>query len=446
MLEGRAAIVAAVYADLADKLGRHRVLTGEDARKACGFSDKVQGGPLAVAMPANAEQVEAAVKIGRIRRAPVCPRLRLPALHADELRDVLVIDCGALQGPPIIDVGRRTVTAPVGCDAATVDRMARQARLCLRGVPAVSDGAKLGALLANGDGGQIGAAHGGLIDDWVGAEVVTGGGRLLQVGVGELLGQPSWFGGGLGQPLQQLAGSEGRLAVLCSVTLRLHPAPATCWLIGQAEAARPALLGAASAARQAVDAGCLDTAVIDESDGQMHAYLRAFAYDSALLPQNEARAQQIWQAHGWRLQAGAPEDRRVRLGLQPGEFPRRGEHSPSVDVRVAWPDMAAIADVTAALYAEAGAAPRRLWSFAADGVRLRCGLDVDADGSARWESHPLVQRAHWLFEAGAVPVTVGSLLRAPVRERMTTGAKVLLAALQRAWDPEGALAGKTGTL
>lgn len=444
MLEGRAAIVAAIFADLVDRLGRNRVLVGDDARRACGWPSGGRDGPLAVAMPANAEQVEAVVRIGKTRHAPVLPRLRLPVQYPDEVRDVLIVDCSGLQAPPIIDIGRRTATVGVGMPAALVDRQARQARLCLRTMPAFDDGARIGALVAGGDPGDLGSGAGSLLQDVVGAEIVTGGGRLVQLGAADWIGQQPWLPVGLGNPLGQLLGSEGRLGIVCSVTLRLHPAPDTAWLTGRVPASRQALLSLASLARQALSVQACDTVLGRERDEHLQVDVRVAAWDAADLPAAQARLQRLAEQHHLRLTTAVSEGRRVKLGMQQGQWPAAVEHGPVVDVLVGWPDVPTLWDVTQALYGEAGQPPQRIWSFGHDGARLRCVVTVDAAGGQRIDTHPIVARAGALFDAGAVPTHVGSLLRPAARERMPTAAKVLGAALQRAWDPEGNLAGKTG--
>ncbi|MBM4342401.1 MAG: FAD-binding oxidoreductase [Deltaproteobacteria bacterium] len=425
-------------------MGRPRVLAGDEARKAVGMPPGAAGGPLAVAQPANAEHVEAVVRVGKARRAPIVARSRLPALVHDELRDALVVDCSTLQAPPVIDVGRKTATVGVGVPAGLLDRMARQARLCLRSLPAVDDGARIGGLVALAEPGDLGAGWGSLCHDLVGAEVVTGSGRLVQLGAADLLGAAPWLGQGLGNAVGHLLGSEGRFGVVCAVTLRLHPAPDCAWTGAQCAADRDRVLHLASLARRALAAHLVDTVLGHELMGRLRIDARVVAWDAADLPGAGARLLALGRDHGLPLAKPVAEDRRVRLGMQGGAWPQGANHEPCVDLQVAWPDFANVLDVSQALYAEAGHSPARRWSFGVDGARVRCALPVDADGVLRAEAHPLVARAGWLFDAGAVPVGAGSLLRSAVRDRMPTAAKVLGAALQRAWDAEGVLAGRTG--
>ena len=438
MLEGRAAIAAAVHADLVDRLGRTRVFGGDDAKRLCGIDPAVREGPLALVRPATTEHVEWIVKVGRQRHAQLMPRMRLPVSQPDEVRDTLVVDLAGLQRPAAVDIGRRTVTVGVGVDVVQIDRLARQARLCLRALPAFGDTEKVGWLLARGDPGELGLGGGSLLDDVVGAEVVTGGGRALHLGAADLLGCAPWLAAGLGQPLGQLLGSEGRLAILCEVTLRLHPAGEVSWISSELPADREALLAAASAARQAQSASLCDTALVVETAGAASLHLRVQAAGQEALARHVAALRTLGQRFGFQLGDATAESRRARLGMEASAWPRPAPVGHALDWRVPWPDVASVWDLTAALYADAGEAPGRIWAFGADGVRLRCLI------ATRPDTHPLVVRAGLLMDAGAVPIGVGSLLRTAARDRLPTSSKVLLAALQRAWDPESVLAVRTG--
>ena len=420
MVEGRAAMASAVFADLVDRLGRARVQVGEEAKRLCGLDAASRDGPLAVVQPCSVEQVEHIVKVGRLRHVAVAVRAQLPAAQPEELRDLIVLDASGLQRTPAVDIGRRVVTTGVGISAAQVDRAARQARLCLRSLSALDGSQGIGALLARGDPGELGLAQGSLLDDVVGATVVTGSGRVLNLGAADALGMVAWLAQGLGHPLGQLIGSEGRLAVLCEVTLRLQPAPAAGWVAVVLSPGRDLRL----------------TSWRGEQD-------LAATFDQAQI-----------MARGLGLSLGSPqfESRRARLGLDGGLWPQAAPALPCIDLQMSWPDVATLLDLTNALYAEAGAPPQRLWAMGTETLRLRCWLsgaapsETDGTPAIKPEQHPLVQRAALLMDAGAVPVGVGSLLRATARDRMPTNAKVLMAALQRAWDPEGVLATRVGLL
>ena len=438
MIEGRAAIAAAVAADLVDRLGRGRVLTGDDAKRHCGLDPASAGGPLVVALATCADHVEAIVKVGRLRHAPVLPRLRWPVAHPDEVKDALVADLTGMLRAPAVDIGRQTVTVGVGVAVGMIDRCVRQARLCLRALPALDAATPIGLLLAQGEPGELGLGQGSLADTLVGAEVVTGGGRLMRLGGAELLGGAPWIGAALGHPLGQWVGSEGRLAIACEVTLRLQPAPEVAWTGAQLPADRNGMLAAASVARALIMAQLADTALLTESAAAATLDVRLCTWRGDDGPAVAAKAVAIAQRMGILLAKPLAQTKRERLGLELPLWPKHQPHRPSVDWRASWPELPGLYDLTTALYAEADQPPDRVWAFGCEGVRVRCTL------AGRPEAHPLVLRAGLLLDAGAVPIGVGSLLRPVARDHLATSTKVLLAGLQRAWDPESSLAAKTG--
>ncbi|MSP92366.1 MAG: FAD-binding oxidoreductase [Myxococcales bacterium] len=438
MVDPRGSLVSAAQADLIDRLGRERVALGEAARRLAGFDPAARDGPLAVVRPNSAEQVEHVLKTGRLRRVPVEVRSRLPALFPDDLKDVLVLDTTGLQRPPSIDIGRRVVTVGAGVDVALVDRAARQARLCLRGVPAVLTGETVGAVLAAGDPGEIGIGEGAFSEDLVSALVVTGGGRTLRLGGADLLGLPPGLRGGAADPLGLLVASEGRMAVLIECTVRLQRAPFAAWGGAELWSGRPALLAALSAARAALSERVVDTVLVRESDVGVSVHLRAVSWrDEADVKIAGGRATALFKSHGVDLRPFRAEDRRVRLGHVPGEWPRPAiaAQPARLDLKVAWTDMPALLDVSDALFAEAETPPHRTWAAGPD--YLRVSLDL---GDQRPDVHPLIVRGGSLVEAGGLPIGPGARLRRSVQDRTTPGAKVLLQGLGRAFDPEGVLA------
>jgi hypothetical protein len=437
-MDPRGSLASAAQADLVDRLGRERVALGEAARRLGGFDPAGREGPVAVVRPSTSEHVEHVLKTGRLRRFPVEVRSRLPALYPDDLRDAIVLDSTGLQRPPAIDIGRRVVTVGAGVDVALVDRAARQARLCLRGVPAVLTGETVGALLAAGDPGEIGLGDGALAEDLVSALVVTGGGRVVRLGGSDFLGLPAGLRGGTPDALGLLVGGEGRMAVLVELTVRLHRAPWTAWSGTDLWHGRPALLAALSATRAVLSQRLCDSVLLREADDGVKVDLRAVSHrDEADLQGVTGRIADAFQTHGLELRPFRGEDRRVRLGQQAGEWPRpaiAAQH-PRLDLRVAWTDLNAVLDVSDALYAEAGNSPVRTWAAGGDYLRLSCDL-----GGERPDLHPLLTKTGTLLDAGALPIGPGSRLRRAVHEKMTLAAKVLLTSLARAFDPDGVLA------
>lgn len=441
MVEVRSSMTGAAQADLVDRLGRDRVALGEAARRQAGFDPQGRDGPIAVVRPAHAEHVEHVIKVGRLRHLPVEARGRLPAWAPEELRDAIVLDTSGLQRPPAIDISRRIVTVGAGLDVAAIDRAARQARLCVRGLPSVLAGDTIGGLLAAGEPGELGLGDGSLVSDVVSALVVTGGGRILRIGGSDLLGHTPWLGEGVPHPLAMLLAAEGRLAVLCEVTLRLQRAPHVAWSSANVPLERPTLLAALSAGRAVLSARLADSLLLTEANGKLHVDVRVATWRGEEdLPAACAAVRDLLARHGLPLRPFQSEDRRVRLGQQAGAWPRvERDRSVGLDLRVAWTDVSSVLDVVDALSAESGAPVPRSWAMGPEFLRLRCDLP-----GVRADQHPLLQRVGLVVEAGAVPISTGARLRNVARERMPPAAKVLLTALARAWDPEGVLSPRAG--
>ena len=264
MLEPRGGIgqmaVVAVQADLIDKLGRERLRLGDAARQRCG-QDVV-----ALVLPQSSSDVEQAVQVARRRHVALEVRHRLPQPLDEDLGSAIVLDASALQRPLAIDIGRRIATVGAGVEVQALDRAARQARLSLRGLPLWPD-ETLGEMLATGDCGEIGLAEGSLLHDLVGARVVTGAGRTLQLGATELYGLAAGALRGLPSPLGLLDGHEGRGLVVCEVSVRLHRASWSAWAHGTLPATRASLLLLLSAARALVATRHVDTLRIVEAAG-----------------------------------------------------------------------------------------------------------------------------------------------------------------------------------
>ena len=445
MIDRRAVAIAnAARADLVDRIGAEYVLVGEAARRQVGLGTADGGEPVAVVRPRTAEQVAMLLKVARARHLPLHIRSHLPTLFADELRGTLVLDGRGLDRPPAIDISRRIVTTGAGVDVTSVDRAARQARLCLRGVPALHSGETVGALLGAGDPGELGFADGSMVRDVVSAVVVGGTGRITRVGGATLLGQLPWSCAGVPDPLPLLVGSEGRMAVLCEVTLRLHPAPHVAWGEAILGSGREALLQALSAARIATSQRLLDTVLIDEEAEGCQLHLRAATWRgvddlSAVMTQTSG----IFTRHGIDVANWQGESHRIRLGHEAGPWPRVGQVSQaSLDLRLGWADAAKVLDVSDALCASASAEPvARQWAIGGDHLRLRHIL-----GAQRPDRHPLVVGVHHFLDAGALPIGLGSRLRDAGRARMVSATKVLLAGLQRAWDPDEVIGPRSGVL
>ncbi len=435
MLEPRGGIgqmaVVAVQADLIDKLGRERVRVGESARLRCGRD------VLALVLPLSSLDVEHAVQVARRRHVALEVRHRLPQPLDEDLTDAIVLDVSALQRPLEIDIGRRLATVGAGMEVQALDRAARQARLCVRGLPLWPD-ETLGQMLAGGDCGEIGLGEATLLQDIIGARVVTGAGRTLQLGATELFGLTASAARGLPSPLSLLDGHEGRGLVVCELTVRLHRAPWSAWAQGTFPATRPAVLAVLSAARALLAARQIDTLRLQESGGAATLAVRVSSLRdegdlAVLIRETTARL----AALGVALTAFAEEERRVRLGQQAPGWPESRPDGAVLELQLAWPDIPALLDVADALAARTDVPVQRAWAVGADAVRLR--LQAVGPGP-----HPFQADAGHLLDAGALPIAGGSRWRQAVRERMSPAAKVVLTSLYRAFDPDSLVSPKSG--
>lgn len=433
-----AASAQSVRGDLIDRIGADRVWIGAPARKICGMSEGSD--PIAVVRPASTQHVQLIMKIGRARHVPVLVRSKLPCVDVDSLADVIVIDSRGLDRPPAIDISRRVVTVGAGVSIHAVDRAARQARLCLRGVPALLGEETVGAMLGAGDTGGIGLGDGSLLSDVVSVEAVAGNGRLVRVGHASLLASVPWRSEGLPDPGGLLIGAAGRLGVLTEVTLRLQPAPWVSWNALSLKMDRKRLLAILSGARQAISKRVADTVLLDERGSLV---VRASTWRGEDdLPAVTELVDKSFARYGVKLGEWDAEDRRVRLGYEAGRWPAEVDEADGamLEVRMSWPDASKVLDVSDALIAAADQpSVRRTWAMGADYIRLRHRFV-----GAGHQNHPLVSQARYLLDAGALPVGLDDTLRALSRERMESSSKVLLTGLSRVWDPDGVLGRPSG--
>ena len=395
----------------------------------------MRGSPDTLATPQSSLDVEHAVQVARRRHVALEVRYRLPDPLDEHLADAIVLDAAALQRPLEIDIGRRLATVGAGVEVHALDRAARQARLCVRGLPLWPD-ETLGQMLAAGDCGEVGLGDATFLQDIVSARVVTGAGRTLQLGVTDLFGLAAGVAHGLPSPLGLLEGHEGRGLIVCELTVRLHRAPMSAWAHGTLPATRPAVLSVLSAARGLVASRHVDTLRLDERAGAALLAVRVSSpRDAADLTVLTQETKERLVALDVQLGDFAPDDRRVRLGQQAPQWLQA--RTPALDMQVAWPDLPAVLDVADALAARLDVPVARTWAVGADAVRLR--LLAPGPGP-----HPFLTEATPLLDAGAVPIAAGSRWRQAVRERMSPAAKVLLTALHRAFDPDGLVSAKSG--
>ena len=213
----------ALIAAVRDLLGPARSLT--DPARIAGFARDWTGAHLGsttlVALPRDAEEVAALVALAREHGAALVPQGGNTGLVAGgvPMHGEIVLSTRHLSAAPEVDVAAATVTAGAGAPVQTVQEAAAAHRLTY-GVDLASRGsASIGGTVATNAGGLRVMAHGDTRTQLLGVEAVLGTGEIVRRTNGLRRDNSGYHLPSL------LAGSEGTLAVLTAVQLRLLPAP-----------------------------------------------------------------------------------------------------------------------------------------------------------------------------------------------------------------------------
>lgn len=217
--------------------------------------------PRAVARPARIEDVVRVLDLATEQGSFVVPRGAGTGMPGGNVGRGIVLDLGNLNGIGPVDPVSQTITVGAGAVAASVDAAAAAAGLYLPPLPSSADRCTVGGMVGTNAAGARSFLH-GAVREWVtGLEVVLADGSIHRVEVGgtpDELGIPlAWRemrgagpGDGVEAPprgwppvrknssgyaldrlrgpdpaLQLLVGSEGTLAIVVGVTLRLIPRP-----------------------------------------------------------------------------------------------------------------------------------------------------------------------------------------------------------------------------
>ena len=113
------------------------------------------------------------------------------------------------------------IEAQAGAGLDALERRMIEGRQWLALDPPGGERGTLGAMLAVGTAGPLQASFGSPRDQVLGATLVTGDGRVLRLG-GRVVKNVAGF-----DLLKLVTGSWGTLGMITSVTMRLHPVPAT---------------------------------------------------------------------------------------------------------------------------------------------------------------------------------------------------------------------------
>ena len=204
-------------------VGQSHVLTGEDTTGYCADWTGRFGGPTrAVVRPADTAQVAAVLRTCNDAGVPVVPQGGNTGLVGGGVprNGELVLSLRRLDTVGALDPHTPSVTVGAGVTAATVQRVAAGHDLALGVDLAARDSATIGGMVATNAGGIHVVAHGSMRQQVLGVEAVLADGTVVRHMTG--LAKDN-----AGPDLAQLlTGSEGILAVITAVILRLVPRPA----------------------------------------------------------------------------------------------------------------------------------------------------------------------------------------------------------------------------
>jgi glycolate oxidase len=208
--------------DLERQVGATNVHTRPADLAAYGFDAFGASGerrlPDAVVLPATTEQVSGVVLVCARHALPVVPRGAGTgyAGGAVAVRGGVIVDLCRMRRILDLDTGGLRLRAEAGTVTAAIHRRAAAAGLHYPPDPGSATTSTIGGNVACNAAGPHAFRYGTTADFLVGATVVLGEGRIVRLGPGSD-----------GSPLLPLlAGSEGTLAVITEVELRLLPAPA----------------------------------------------------------------------------------------------------------------------------------------------------------------------------------------------------------------------------
>lgn len=208
---------------LRDVVGHAHVLTDDHATAGyrVDWTGRFGGPTRAVVRPADTDQVAATLRLCSDAGVPVVPQGGNTGLVGGGVpRDgELVLSLRRLDTIGPVDPHTPSITVGAGVTAAAVQQVAAGHGLALGVDLAARDSATIGGMVATNAGGIHVVAHGSMRQQVLGVEAVLSDGTV----VGHMAGLVKDNAGpDLGQ---LLTGSEGILAVITSVILRLVPRP-----------------------------------------------------------------------------------------------------------------------------------------------------------------------------------------------------------------------------
>ncbi len=215
-----AELPANVAEELTALLGPDGLLLDQAERLAYGYDNsRRQGLPLAVALPTDAAQVQAIVRLCRAHRLPIVARGRGTNTTGASVpgEDALVVSFERMDKVLAIRPGDRVAVVQPGLLNGDL-----QAALAPHGLfwppdPTSSAFCSIGGNLACNAGGPRAVKYGATRDNVLALRAVTGTGELVEFGAATTKGASGY------DLSRLLIGSEGTLALIVEATLRLTP-------------------------------------------------------------------------------------------------------------------------------------------------------------------------------------------------------------------------------
>jgi FAD/FMN-containing dehydrogenase len=210
--------MASLEDDLRRVVGDRHLLTdaGSLAAVETDWTRRYRGRARALVRPGSTDEVAAVLRACGRHRVPVVPQGGNTGLVGGAVpSDAIVLSARRLDGIGPVDAPTRTVTVGAGATLGAVQRHVASAGLAVGIDLAARDSATIGGMMATDAGGIHTLRHGSMRKQVIAVEAVLVDGRVVRGGAEGRLGQPVGV---------SLAGSEGTLAVITEVTVRLVPA------------------------------------------------------------------------------------------------------------------------------------------------------------------------------------------------------------------------------
>jgi D-lactate dehydrogenase len=217
-----ASLAAALHHDLVGLLGAGSLLVDPSERLAYGYDNsRRQGLPLAVALPASADQVGGIVRLCRRHRVPIVARGRGTNTTGASVPgdDALVVSFERMARILAIRPGDRVAVVEPGLLNGDLQAALAPYGLFWPPDPTSAGYCSIGGNLACGAGGPRAVKYGATRDNVLALKAVTGTGELVQFGAATTKGASGY------DLSRLLIGSEGTLALIVEATLRLVPVP-----------------------------------------------------------------------------------------------------------------------------------------------------------------------------------------------------------------------------